>query len=217
MTVCLKTNGIAVTRFSPNKPNIRGPDSKMLLFPPLISSLCRLGGLYPSAGAKSLAMRFPPARLPTASSEIQLRNKNSFRPGKGIDKTRVNLIIVAHRRKGRVCFERLKVRDCGKKLCFNWSIQRQSGRKTHNPLLWCVFNLSSQSKSESFNWFEGTKSQIRQMSLLSAEMLRFPVSLPTVHGHPKGSARIFLPADFKRSIIGRNVCQSSALGWCLSQ
>lgn len=118
MTVCLKTNGIAVTRFSPNKPNIRGPDSKMLLFPPLISSLCRLGGLYPSAGAESFATRFPPARLPIASSEIQLRNKNSFGPGKGIDKTRVNLIIVAHRRKGRVCFERFKVRDCGKKLCF---------------------------------------------------------------------------------------------------
>lgn len=166
MTVCLKTNGITVTRFSPNKPNIRGPDSKMLLFPPLISSLCRLGGLYPSAGAESFATRFPPARLPIASSEIQLRNKNSFRPDKGIDKTRVNLIIVAHRRKGLVCSERFKVRDCGKKLCFNWSIQRQSGRKKQNPWLWSVFNLSSQSKPESWNWFKCPSSLQRRCSSL---------------------------------------------------
>lgn len=106
---------------------------------PQISSLRNFLGLYPTAGAKSFATRFPPARLPIDSREIQPRNKNSFGPVKDIDKPRVNLILVTRTRKGHVCVERFKVRGCGKSFALIGVFRdRVGGKRRILDCGWCL-------------------------------------------------------------------------------
>lgn len=131
-----------------------------------------------------------------------MRSRSTFAPSVRIKQTKVNLIVASHRRNGCVCVERFKVRDCGKKLCLNWSIQRPGDWKTESFPELCLHQVRV------------LEPNVFNFSPLCKDAAVLCVSshcFCCCHGYLKASASSFLPAEFKRSIIRKCPSVCSAL------